>query len=207
MCSRVRPYKTYSAVRPSGLLRGRTNWKRRNGLSEANPVTPDALEQSEFGQFTPHMVWQIARVGTGTNVAGNILRLQITPTLEWTTWLPFSADHLRLQHQTAALDSLAIEEWTDIENSLPALHHAFDDPVKRAAAGDLFDPLRHHARDMILLDGFVAALLFFQPLGNPIFQVFRAFAAHAQFYEMKRHGRTIGNIARKVNATAFFPQA
>src|SRR5581483_6228742 len=104
----------------------------------------------------------------------------------------------------AAMGRAALHHRPEVEKPLPHRDLALDHPIERAAVQQLVLPLRRHARNMHQLRGLHPPLLLFaQPLGLPVREVFDGVAADAELDEMQRHAAACS--ARKRTTTVPSP--
>ena len=81
----------------------------------------------------------------------------------------------------ATADALVVGERADFKQPLSALNIALDHPIERAAVDQLFAARRHHARGVEMFLRLASAATFLKAEGDPLFEVFDAVAADAEF--------------------------
>ena len=104
----------------------------------------------------------------------------------------------RLQHQIAALDAGAIGEGADVDQPLAHLDRSLDHPVEGATFRQFFDALGHHAGRVEVFSRLATRPFFANAQRDPVLQLFDAFTADAQFYEIQCHVLNVGWRAVKV---------
>jgi len=78
-------------------------------------------------------------------------------------------------------------ERADLEDTLAAHHLAADDPIERAAVGQLIGAFRHHAGAVEALRLLAILFLLAELLLDPVLQILDRVAADAEFDEMQGH--------------------
>ena len=126
-------------------------------------------------------------VGVGRGILGG----QIAPALERAERPGPHRNHSLVEHEVAAADAIGVGEGANVAQRLPAGDLALDHPVERAvaalAAQDLVDPLRHHARRVLLLEGDAEAAVLHRLLLDPFGEVGDRVAADAELEKMQGH--------------------
>jgi hypothetical protein len=133
---------------------------------------------------------EFCEAGAGVaEIARRILRLQIPPALKGAPRLPFGRHRFRIEHKPAAPDAVLVAERPHVEQFLPHLHVAADDPVERAAAQNFLHPLRDHARGVKMLRLSAGAAGGAQALLDPVLEILDGIAADAEFQDVEGHAR------------------
>src|SRR6266702_228181 len=90
--------------------------RRRGRFREA-----DGLKQSEPSELTSQVLGHVRRARRGTlEILGCAPRFEVAPALERPEWPRLGQHELRLEHQPAAADAVAVPERPHVEDTLAA---------------------------------------------------------------------------------------
>ena len=117
-------------------------------------------EQAEFGQFPPHLLWHSLGPRRLWQVRWRIGGLKIAPTLKSPLWRRPDRNDLRLEHDAAAFDALAIPAFQPhlefgVRDAMQAEVAGVEERVKLVVAGLLAAHPRFRAGQMRVAPGVV----------------------------------------------------
>ena len=142
------------------------------------------LEQPDLAQLTLKLRRKIV-CAIGDKVWWNILWVQIAPTLKWSARTRMNPHDGWLENDIASPDAIGTDARAKIQDSLPAVKLAADDPIEGATIENFVAALRCHPG--------CVNLLAIQPntFGNPAFQIFDRLGSNAEFDQVKRHRQAV----------------
>src|SRR5262249_15277888 len=113
--------------------------------SAAASAIESRSEQAELAQLAAQAFRHVPEAGRGAiEIARRVLRLEIAPALERPERSRLDQHELGLEHQVAAADPLLVDERAYVQEPLSAQDLAANDPIERAAVGELLGALGHH---------------------------------------------------------------